>query len=143
MEWPRRCAYWKNDRVSKFLSKHGFVFADFDGCMYGLVATKGRDAGKPIQKPWRVACSPNSSLPHLLCRRCDGSHDHTPCAGVNTLLTQGYTPEIANIVHQSIVRDIAVLNEAKGETKTPYAGRAILSVGIDEMDEAVALAALN
>ena len=111
VEWPRRCAYWKNDRVVKFLSKHGFVFADFDGCMYGLVAVKGRDAGMPIQKPWRVACSPNSCLPSLLNRRCDGSHDHTPCQGQNTLLTQGYTPEIVKIVHQSINQDIAAINK--------------------------------
>ena len=142
VEWLRRCAYWKNDRVVKFLSKHGFVFTDFDGCMYGLVAAKGRDAGMPIQKPWRVACSPNSCLPNLLCKRCDGSHDHTPCAGANTLLTQGYTPEIANIVHQSIVRDIAVMNKANASASS-YAGRAILSVGIDEMEEAIALAALG
>ena len=46
-----------------FLSKHGFVSAEFDGCMYGLVAEVGSDKGYPINKPWRVACSPNSSLP--------------------------------------------------------------------------------
>ena len=109
--------------------------------MYGLVATNGRDAGMPIQKPWRVACSPNSTLPNLLCKRCDGSHDHTPCAGSNTLLTQGYTPEIANIAQQSIVHDIAAMNKAK-DSMTSYGGRAILSVGIDEMDESVALTAL-
>ena len=150
VEWPRKCAYWKNDRVVKFLSKHGFVFTDFDGCMYGLVATRGRDAGVPIQKPWRIACSPNSCLPHLLNKRCDGSHDHTPCAGQNTLLTQGYTPEIVNIVHQSIQRDITTMNKAR---KLPdgrvdpacavhYKERAVLSVGIEEMTEAVALVAL-
>ena len=142
IEWPRRCAYWKNDRVVKFLSKHGFVNADFDGCMYGLVATKGGDAGMPIQKPWRVACSPNSSLPSLLNKRCDGSHDHTPCAGVNTLLTQGFTQDIVNVVHQSIVHDIAALNK-KAAQPAPYRGRALLSVGIDEMEESIALVALG
>ena len=133
--------------VVKFLSAHGFVFTDFDGCMYGLVASTGRDAGMPIQKPWRVACSPNSCLPYLLNRRCDGSHDHTPCQGQNTLLTQGYTPEIVQIVHQSIVRDIATINKttaAKTETSVvSYAGRAILCVGIDEMAESTAVAALG
>ena len=153
VEWPRRCAYWKNDKVSAFLSKHGFVFADFDGCMYGLVATKGSNAGTPIQKPWRVACSPNSSLPSMLCRRCDRSHDHTPCAGPNTLLTQGYTEEIVAIVHQSIVRDIAALNKVSAkpladgsvrrDSVVPYGGRAVISVGIEEMNENVALSALG
>ena len=152
MEWPRRCAYWKNDRVVKFLNKHGFVFADFDGCMYGPVTTKGRDAGMPIQKPWRVACSKDSCLPDLLNKRCDGSHDHTPCAGPNTLLTQGYIPEIVNIVHQSITQDIARMNKASSKHKPDgsfdhdsavhYRGRSVLNVGIEEMDEAVAKLAL-
>ena len=145
VEWPRRCAYWRDDRVVKFLARHGFVFSDFDGCMYGLVAAKGRDAGMPIQKPWRVACSPNSCLPSLLCKRCDGSHDHTPCQGQNTLLTQGYTPEIVKVVHQSIVHDIAMLNTRTAKrhpdgsvdpgSVVPYKDRAVLQVGIEEMTE--------
>ena len=123
----------------------------FDGCMYGLVATKGRDAGIPIQKPWRVACSPNRCLPNLLNKRCDGSHDHEPCQGQNTLLTQGYTPEIVNMVHRSIVQDIATMNKqnvkhhADGSldtsSVTSYKGRSLLNIGIDEMDEAVAMIA--
>ena len=77
----------------------------------------------------------------MLNKRCDGSHDHTPCAGQNTLLTQGYTPEIVQVVHQSIVRDIATINrEAKS---VQYAGRAILCVGIDEMDESIAVSAMT
>ena len=47
--------------VARFLDRYGFRFADFDGCMYGLVATHGKDAGLPIKKPWRVAFV-NSSL---------------------------------------------------------------------------------
>ena len=88
----------------------------------------------------------------MLNRRCDGSHDHTPCAGQNTLVTQGYTPEIAQIVHLSIVRDIATRNKAKATSSgsettaegspVSYAGRAVLCVGIDEMEEAAAIAAL-
>ena len=48
IEWPRHCAYWRQPKVEKFLQQHGFVHADFDGCMYGLVATKGPSAGTPI-----------------------------------------------------------------------------------------------
>ena len=44
VECPRKCAYWKNDSVAKFLSRHGLVSADFDGCMYGLVAAHGPNA---------------------------------------------------------------------------------------------------
>jgi hypothetical protein len=45
-----------------------------------------------------VACSPNSSLPSVLNLKCDRSHEHTPCAGRNTLSTQGYTDHICDIV---------------------------------------------
>ena len=94
----------------------------------------------PFKSPRGIACSPNSCLPAMLNKRCDGSHDHTPCQGQNTLLTQGYTPEIVKIVHQSIVRDIATINK---ETKSVrYDGRSIHCVGIDEMDETEAIAAL-
>ena len=62
--------------------------------------------------------------------------------------SQGYTPEIARVVHQSIVTDITVRNKANvkkenGEyvdrnSVVSFAGRSILSVGIDEMDEQTA-----
>ena len=38
IEWPRGCSYWANTRVARFLDTYGFTFADFEGCMYGLVA---------------------------------------------------------------------------------------------------------
>ena len=69
------------------------------------------------------------------------------------MLTQGYTPEIAALVHKSVVRDIATMNKANAENKAgvvthwghavPYAGRSVLCVGIDEMDESKAIAALS
>ena len=92
-------------------------------------------------------------MPTWLNKRCDGSHDHTPCAGKNTLLTQGYTPDSVKLVHQSIVHDIAALNKASAqkqadgkldkESAVSYTGRSILSVGIDEMEEQAALIALG
>ena len=93
----------------RFLSKHGFVNADFDGCMYGLVAVGGSHDGYPINKPWRVACSPNSSLPKFLNLKCDRSHIHTHCAGSYTNKTQGYTPKIVSLVHKSLNYDAALL----------------------------------
>lgn len=61
IERPRHCRYWDNKNVARSLDRYGFRFADFDGCMYGPVATHGKDAGLPIKKPWRVAFV-NSSL---------------------------------------------------------------------------------
>lgn len=55
IEWPSGCRYWTNLNVVRFLKKYGFKFADFDGCMYGFVASHGKYAGLRIKKPWRVA----------------------------------------------------------------------------------------
>ena len=104
IEWPRGCIYWKNLKVVRFLEKYGFKFADFDGCMYGLVASHGKDAGLPIKKPWRVAYV-NSSIGNFLHLKCDGSHEHSPCSGQNTSDTERYTPEIAKAVHLCFCRD--------------------------------------
>ena len=69
------------------------------------------------------------------------------------LLAQGYTPEIVKIVHQSTNQDIAAMNKksAKQNSDGPfdhssvvsYQGRSVLNIGIDEMDEAVALCTLK
>ena len=104
IEWPRGCRYWTNHNVVRFLGKYGFKFADFDGCMYGLVAAHGKCAGLPIKKPWRVAYV-NSSLGEFLHLKCDGSHEHSPCSGRNTSDTERYTPKIAKAVHQCFGRD--------------------------------------
>ena len=130
------------------MAKHSLVFSDSDGRMYSLVAQKGRDAGTPIQKSWRVACSPNSCLPSLLNNICDKSQCRTSCQGQNTLLTQGYTPEIARIVHESITQDIKTLNALSKRyrndgtlepgTALPYGGRSAVHVGIDEMSADIA-----
>ena len=106
IEWPRGCAYWREPAVVRFLSKHRLQFADFDGCMYGLRATGGRHDGDFIKKPWRVACTPNSSLPSFLNKKCDGTHHHTPCQGSYTKKTQCYTPPIAKQVHRSLNYDM-------------------------------------
>ncbi len=134
IEWPRQCKYWSDKRVVKFLTKRRFVNADFDGCMYGLVAQKGPASGTPIKKPWRVACSPGSSLPRFLNRTCDGSHEHTPCAGANTLSTQGYTDEICALVHQSIRHDLGRLGRASA--KGPKIEVALVAIASPECNGA-------
>ena len=69
------------------------------------------------------------------------------------MLTQGYTPEIAKIVHKAIVADIAAVNKktarrmadgaVEPDSVVSYADRAIVSVGIEEMNEGEAIAALT
>ena len=58
------------------------------------------------------------------------------------MLTQGYTQQIVDTVHRSIIQDITVLNKQAAQT-AGYRGRALVSIGIDEMDEQVALLALG
>ena len=74
VEWPRYCRYWSDKRVRRFLKKHCFVDAVFDGCMYGLTAMHGEKKGLPIKKPWRISCV-NTCLPNFLNTLCDKSHD--------------------------------------------------------------------
>ena len=104
-EWPRGCRNWTSSNVVRFLEKYGCKFADFGGCMYGLVASHGKDADLPTKKPWRVAYL-NSSLGELFNLKCDGSHEHSPCPGQNTSDTERYTPLIARAVHQCFGRDV-------------------------------------
>ena len=68
------------------------------------------------------------------------------------MLTEGYTLEIVSIVHQAIVQDIAALNaraerdengQLERSAAVSYAGRAVLAVGIDEIEEAAAVSALT
>lgn len=106
IEWPRGCAYWREPCVVNFLRKHDFKRTHFDGCMYGMVAVHGPESGTPIRKPWAVE-SLNSCLPEYLNKVCDGKHKHTPCAGRNTRITEGYTPEIVSLVHDAFRVDVA------------------------------------
>ena len=103
LEWPAGCAYWREDRVRAFLDELGFVSTWFDGCMYGLRARHDK-RNRLIKKPWRMACL-NSCLPDLLNKRCDKQHEHYPCQGQDTVLTQSYTHEIRKIIHQARAKD--------------------------------------
>ena len=105
IEWPRGCKYWALSNVARFLAKYCFQFADFYGCMYGLVALHGKDAGLSSKEPWRVAYS-SSSLRGFLSSKCDGSHDHSSCSGQDTSGTGCYTPLIAKAIHQFCRRDV-------------------------------------
>ena len=66
------------------------------GCRYGL---KQRYAKKPmpIKKPWRVV-SWNFELGGSLSKKCNGNHEHGPCAGRETKETQLYTSIIVGVI---------------------------------------------
>ena len=69
---------------------------DFDGCCYGLRQKFG-DSNLYIKKPWRIV-SWNVNIDGKLSLKCDGRHEHTPCAGRETIHTQVYTSKIVSII---------------------------------------------
>ena len=94
IELPGSCDYWKDERLHEVV--HDGISHEFDGCRYGL---KQRCAKKPmpIKKPWRVV-SWNFDLGSLLSKKCNGNHEHGPCAGRETKETQLYTSLIVGVI---------------------------------------------
>ena len=54
----------------------------------------------PIKKPWTIATN-CPYLVYLLPRFCDGCHEHAPCQGVDTKVTEGYTPQLVSLIHKA------------------------------------------
>ena len=95
MELPRGCQYWNNEEVKFMIEGTESTIHDF-GCCYGLRQRFG-DFNMYIKKPWRIV-SFNFELGKKLSLRCDGRHEHAPCAGRETLHTQIYTSKIVSII---------------------------------------------
>ena len=93
-ELPGSCDYWKDERLHEVV--HDGTSHEFDGCRYGL---KQRYAKKPmpIKKPWSVV-SWNFELGGSLSKKCNGNHEHGPCAGRETKETQLYTSIIVGVI---------------------------------------------
>ena len=96
MELPRGCQYWNNDEVRFMIEGTESTIHDFDGCCYGLRQRYG-ESNMYIKKPWRIV-SWNVELGNKLSSKCDGRHEHAPCAGRETLHTQIYTSKIVSII---------------------------------------------
>ena len=96
MELPRGCLYWNNEEVKFMIEGTDSTIHDFDGCCYGLRQKFG-DSNLYIKKPWRIV-SWNVNIDGKLSLKCDGRHEHTPCAGRETIHTQVYTSKIVSII---------------------------------------------
>ena len=96
MELPRGCQYWNNDDVKFLIEGTISKIHDFDGCCYGLRQKFG-DNNMYINKPWRIV-SWNVEIGNKLSLKCDGRHEHAPCAGRETIHTQLYTSKIISII---------------------------------------------
>ena len=95
-ELPGSCDYWKDERLHEVVHDGDGISHEFEGCRYGL---KQRYAKKPmpIKKPWRVV-SWNFDLGSSLSKKCNGNHEHGPCAGRETKETQLYTLLIVGVI---------------------------------------------
>ena len=109
-ELPRGCDYWKDERVSNVITFG--VAHNFDGCRYGLKQKHAKGKRLPIKKPWRIF-SWNLDFGNSLDKRCNGDHEHAPCAGNETRDAQLYTSMIVGVI---IRRFLARING-----KTPNA----------------------
>ena len=96
MELPRGCLYWNNEEVKFMIEGTESTIHDFDGCCFGLRQKFG-DSNLYIKKPWRIV-SWNVNIDGELSLKCDGRHEHTPCAGRETIHTQVYTSKIVSII---------------------------------------------
>ena len=96
MELPRGCLYWGNEEVKFVIEGTDSTTHDFDGCCYGLRQKFG-DSNLYIKKPWRIV-SWNVNIDGKLSLKCDGRHEHAPCAGRETVHTQIYTSKIVSVI---------------------------------------------
>ena len=113
-ELPGSCDYWKDERLHEVV--HDGTSHEFDGCRYGL---KQRYAKKPmpIKKPWRVV-SWNFELGGSLSKKCNGNHEHGPCAGRETKETQLYTSIIVGVILRRFRARARCLKPAPFETRS-------------------------
>ena len=105
-ELPGSCDYWKDERLHEVV--HDGTSHEFDGCRYGL---KQRCAKKPlpIKKPWRVV-SWSFELGSSLSKKCNGNHEHGPCAGRETQL---YTSLIVSVILWRFLARAKCLQQAR------------------------------
>ena len=99
MEWPKGCKYWSVTKVIALLHRYNFVHAIFDGCMFDLKSIVYPD--KHIKKPWRISTTSKHICAAFDNKCCDHSHEHVPCAGRDTKVTEEYTLPLVKCLHDS------------------------------------------
>jgi len=97
IEWPKACMYWRDKDVKAALRRWGCMQHHLDGCMYGLTSQAASTSGKLLRKPWTIASNADGFM--KIRRPCDHKHEHAKTQGVDTKLTEGYTPALADAIH--------------------------------------------
>ena len=129
MELPRGCLYWNNKDVKFLIEGTDSTIHDFDGCCYGLRQKFG-DTSKYIKKPWRIV-SWNIDIGNRLSLKCDGRHEHAPCAGRETVHTQIYTSKIVSIIIEEQIRRVGNMkSENVSNRNTGSSGHNVKKSGV-------------
>ena len=129
MELPRGCLYWNNNDVKFLIEGTDSTIHDFDGCCYGLRQKFG-DTSKYIKKPWRIV-SWNIDIGNRLSLKCDGRHEHAPCAGRETVHTQIYTSKIVSIIIEEQIRRVGNMkSENVSNRNTGSSGHNVKKSGV-------------
>ena len=99
MEWPSRCAYWRDACVRAFLRKHGMKSARVHGCMFGMKPKVNPMPGEDVRlhKVWRIESTSNALL-QAVGKECDGKHKHAVIQGEDTKLTAEYPPQFCKCI---------------------------------------------
>ena len=100
-EWPSGCAYWQWHEVQTAFHKLRMIHnARLHGCALGLRSHVHE--GKYIMKPWTLLSDSPETKQVFFGAVCPGispEHEHTPCAGKDTKLSERYTKEFARRIH--------------------------------------------
>ncbi len=100
LELPRGCQYWGQPLLTHFVESYALHTANFDGCMYGLVAKYGESAGDSMLKHWRLVTT-SSVVAGTVNKRCSHVAPHVRIEGRNTKCSENYPSELAKEVHRA------------------------------------------
>ena len=71
------------------------------GSMLGIVTRRSKT---PIKKPWTIATNYPEIIEEFSKYKCNGLHEHAPCAGEDTKLTENYSIAFAQAFHTAFAR---------------------------------------
>ena len=91
----------------KFFRRYEHLAARFDGCEFNLRSPYNNTL---IKKPWLFKTSLSCIAETFHERLCNREHEHQPCAGRETVLTEGYNFKITDAIHKSYQREVEILN---------------------------------
>ena len=101
IEWPLRCAYWRDGRVLRFLGRAPFSKAVVAACMHGMRPQKAHAPDEFIGKEWRVSANCDEFVA-ALDLRCDGQHRHIVTEGGETSASAFYPLPFVEAIHRQL-----------------------------------------